>query len=95
MAHWITQVKHLSDYRLELVFRDGAHGVVDLKDRIVGRGGVLVALEDPDIFSQVRVDPTVGTVVWPNGVDFCPTVLHGLMVGEPVSYADDVEHVSA
>jgi len=95
MSRWITQVKALADYRLELVFRDGARGVVDLRDRIVGRGGVLAPLQDPGFFAQVRVDPGVGTIVWPNGVDFCPDVLHSLVTGKPVFYADDEEHVSA
>lgn len=95
MTHWIVQVKPLSNYRLELTFRDGASGVVNLRDRIVGRGGVLVSLEDPEFFARVQVDPEIGTVVWPNGVDFCPTVLHGLIAGEQVSYADDLERVSS
>jgi hypothetical protein len=34
-------------------------------------------LQDPDYFAQVRVDPELGTVVWPNGYDLDPDVLHG------------------
>src|SRR2546422_3575854 len=34
-------------------------------------------LDDPDYFAQVRVDPDAGTVVWPNGLDLAPEVLHG------------------
>ena len=34
-------------------------------------------LRDPDYFAQVRVDPEAGTIVWPNGVDLDPQVLHG------------------
>jgi hypothetical protein len=29
------------------------------------------------VFSLVAVDPVAGTVVWPNGVDLDPDVLHG------------------
>jgi len=35
-----------------------------------------IPLKDPDFFSQVRVDPEAGTVVWPNGVDLDPDVLY-------------------
>jgi hypothetical protein len=36
-----------------------------------------VPLRDPDYFAQVQVDPEAGTIVWPNGVDLDPLVLHG------------------
>ena len=28
------------------------------------------------LFRQVRVDPVVPTIVWPNGADFDPATLH-------------------
>ena len=34
-------------------------------------------LANPDYFAQVRVDDELGTVVWPNGADLDPLVLHG------------------
>ena len=41
-------------------------------------------LEDPQFFRQVRVDPELGTIVWPNEADFCPDLLHQWALGEPV-----------
>ena len=35
-------------------------------------------LQDPGYFAQVGVDPELGTVVWPNGFDLDPDVLHGI-----------------
>lgn len=32
--------------------------------------------QDPELFRQVRVDQELGTVVWPNGADLDPDVLH-------------------
>jgi hypothetical protein len=40
-------------------------------------GPVFEPLADPDFFAQVRVDNELGTVVWPNGADLDPLVLHG------------------
>jgi uncharacterized protein DUF2442 len=40
-------------------------------------GTVFAALDDPTFFAQVAVDPVSRTVVWPNGVDLDPAVLHG------------------
>jgi hypothetical protein len=84
----VTEARALDAYRLELVFSDGARGVVDLSPRIVGRGGVFRRLEDAQFFQQVRVDPELGTVVWPNDADFCPELLYRWALGEPVSRAE-------
>lgn len=80
----VKQVQHLSEYRLALTFTDGTKGEVDLRKRIVGRGGVFRPLEDIGFFRQVRVDHEAGTIVWPNEVDFCPDVLYSLATGKPI-----------
>lgn len=41
------------------------------------RGSLVEPLGDPSYFAQVRVDSEAGTVVWPNGLDLAPEVLHG------------------
>ena len=51
---------------------------------MIDRGGVFAPLQDVDFFSQVRVDPEAGTIIWPNDVDFCPDVLYSLVTGEPI-----------
>ena len=33
-------------------------------------------LREPALFGQVRVDEELGTIVWPNGADLDPDVLH-------------------
>lgn len=33
-------------------------------------------LKDLSLFNQVRIDPEVHTLVWPNGADFDPVTLH-------------------
>ena len=33
--------------------------------------------EDSQLFRQVQVDEELGTIVWPNGADMDPDVLHG------------------
>ena len=79
----VTHVRHLEEYRLELSFADGTEGQLDLKQRVVGRGGVFAPLEQVHFFAQVKVDPEAGTIVWPNGVDLCPDVLYSLVTGKP------------
>ena len=81
----IAEVRHIRAYRLELTFTNGERAELDLADRIVGRGGVFAPLEDIDFFNKVKVDPEIGTLVWPNEVDLCPDVLYSEATGKPLS----------
>jgi len=81
----VTRVRHLGDFRLELAFSDGLVAELDFRNRIVGRGGVFRALQSTESFSQVHVDAEAGTLVWPNGVDFCPDVLYAEATGKTIA----------
>jgi len=80
----VTKLRVLEGYRLELTFSDGVCGVVDLANRIVGRGGVFAPLENPQYFRQVAIDKELDTIVWPNGADICPNLLYRWANGEAV-----------
>jgi len=80
----VTSVRHIRDYILDLSFADGTTKQIDFGPNIVGRGGVFLPLEEAGFFKRVRVDPEAGTIVWPNGVDFCPDVLYSLATGKPI-----------
>jgi hypothetical protein len=72
----IRSVEVLDRFVLRLGFSDGSTREVDL-DRYMW-GPVFQPLrENPSLFRQVRVDPELGTIVWPNGADMDPDVLHG------------------
>jgi hypothetical protein len=71
----ITSAQVLGHYRLKVGFSDGSSRDVDLTGEL--RGPIFEPLADPDFFAQVRVDDELGTVVWPNGADLDPLVLHG------------------
>ncbi|MFI4992098.1 MAG: DUF2442 domain-containing protein [Solirubrobacterales bacterium] len=43
-------------------------------------------LADQAFFAQVRVDPEIGTVVWPNGVDMATETLYEKACERPVSH---------
>lgn len=71
----ITTVEPLDGFRLRLTFTDGLMREVDLSDDLWGP--MAEPLQEPGYFRRVRVDPGLGTVVWPNGYDLDPDVLHG------------------
>jgi hypothetical protein len=43
-----------------------------------------VRLKDGREFAKVRVDPELGTIVWPNGADLDPDVLYAEITGKPI-----------
>jgi hypothetical protein len=66
----------LSDgYKLRLAFKDDLVGDVDLS-YLVGKGPIFEPLRDLEYFRRVRLDRTVGTIVWPNGADVAPETLY-------------------
>jgi len=76
-AYEIQAVEHLGGHRLRLTFADGTVGDVDLTDKFEAPlGPVFEPLRDVEYFAQVSVDTEIGTVVWPNGADLAPDVLH-------------------
>ena len=79
----IASVRCLEGFTVELGFTDGTHRTLDLDPLI--RGPVFEPLRrDQALFRAVRVDPAIGTVVWPNGADLDPDVLRwDLPVVEP------------
>jgi death on curing protein len=71
----VTSVEVIAQFVLRVGFNDGTVREVDLKDELWGPA--FEPLRDPDLFAQVRVDEELGTIVWPNGADLDPVVLHG------------------
>lgn len=79
----IVAAEPLDGYRLLLRFEDGTEGALDLAPCLSFRG-VFAPLRDLSYFRQVRVDPHLGTVVWPNGADLDPDVLYARLTGRPI-----------
>ena len=74
--HRVETVEVPRAHVMRLTFDDGL--VRELEFVAGGHGGTVFApFDDPDFFAQVAVDPDSRTVVWPNGVDLDPAVLHG------------------
>ena len=71
----IIAVQPLEGYGLLLTFEGGEQREIDIS-ALVALDGVFEPLRDPAYFRQVTVNSDVGTIVWPNGADLCPDVLH-------------------
>ena len=70
----VTKANRVSTYQLRIEFSDGVVKLVDLANEL--NGEVFEPLRDPELFSQVTVNPETMTIEWPNGADFAPEFLY-------------------
>jgi hypothetical protein len=72
----VAEVKYLGDFRLHLKFDDGFEREIDLWPLIKDCSGLFEEIKEKKYFAKVRVDKQLGTIVWPNELDFAPDVLY-------------------
>ena len=61
-------------YTLSVTFDDGTSQTIDFEPVLYGY--YYSPLRDKKVFNQVRLDPEVHTLVWPNDADFDPATLY-------------------
>jgi hypothetical protein len=59
---------------LRVRFDDETEQTIDFTPVLAGE--LFGPLNEAALFNQVRIDPEVHTLVWPNGADFDPATLH-------------------
>lgn len=59
---------------LRVKFDDKTEQTIDFKPVLAG--DLFGPLRELSLFNQVKIDPEVHTLVWPNGADFDPETLH-------------------
>lgn len=72
--HRVKSFVRVGDHVLRVEFDDGSRQTIDFTPVLVGE--LYGPLQDPELFGQVRLDPEVHTLAWPNGADFDPATLH-------------------
>jgi hypothetical protein len=71
----VRSVEPLSGARVRLGFTNGESREIDLEPYL--HGPVFESIRNNSAeFRAVRVDPELGTIVWPNGADIDPDVLY-------------------
>lgn len=72
----VRKVEPLDPFVVRVGFTDGTTREIDLEPLLDGPVFERVR-RDPGFFDRVTVDEELGTIVWPNGADIDPDVLHG------------------
>ncbi len=89
MEHLLTRVTDfaiLRPYTLRVIFDDGTAQTINFEPVLAGH--YFGPLRDPALFSQVRLDPEIHTLVWPNGADFDPATLYNWHRGDGAELAE-------
>jgi hypothetical protein len=77
MTHPVYRVRSFQiegPYRLRVQFDDNTEQLINFRPILAGE--MYGPLRDLAVFNQVKIDPEVRTLVWPNGADFDPATLH-------------------
>ena len=72
--HRVCSFEVVGAYKLRVLFEDNTGQTIDFYPILAGE--LYGALRDLKLFNQVRIDPEVHTLVWPNGADFDSATLH-------------------
>lgn len=70
----VTNFEIVAPYTLLVFFDDHTEQRIDFHP--VLNGELFRPLREPEFFNRVVIDPEVHTLVWPNGADFDPAMLH-------------------
>ena len=77
MNHPIYRVESfeaVGPYTLRVRFDDDTEQTINFMPVLAGQ--LYGPLQELSLFDQVKIDPEVKTLVWPNGADFDPATLH-------------------
>jgi len=89
MEHSLVRVvgfSAIAPYTLRVVFEDGAEQTIDFEPVLYGY--YYRPLRDLELFNQVRLDPEIHTLVWPNDADFDPATLYHWNEGDGAELAE-------
>lgn len=80
MIHLIKEIIHIEPYTITVRYNTGEILAIPFKERLqtwaTSPDSPFSRLLQEDYFTQVQLDHEAETLVWPNGLDFCPDTLH-------------------
>ena len=70
----VTAFEIVAPHTLRIQFDDHTEQTINFEPIL--RGEIYGPLRDLNMFNEVRLDPEVRTLIWPNDADFDPADLH-------------------
>ena len=79
----IVSAEYISDYKIKLMFDDGASGIVDFEP-YKNQGGVFSKFEGIQFFQNFEINSELGTITWNDEIDIAPEVLYAKATQSPL-----------
>lgn len=77
----VVSASYRGEYRIEVVFEDGANGIVDFS-KYLSKGGVFDKFKNMDFFKSFQINEELGVLTWENEIDIAPETLYAEATGE-------------
>lgn len=79
----VISAKYKGEYKIELIFEDGATGIVDFS-KFINRGGVFEKFRDIEFFKNFSVNKELGVLTWGDEIDIAPETLYAEATRTPL-----------
>jgi hypothetical protein len=83
MVHDIVSAIYKGEYRIEVKFDNGKSGIMDFS-RYLKKGNLYKKFEDLTFFRSFEINPELGVLTWPGGIDIAPETLYSEATGAPL-----------
>ena len=83
MIHDVVSASYKGEYKIEVTFDDGEHGVLDFS-KYLDKGGVFDRFKDVNFFRQFKINAELGVLTWEDGIDIAPETLYAEATRRPL-----------
>ncbi|MCF8052983.1 MAG: DUF2442 domain-containing protein [Desulfobacterales bacterium] len=79
----VISANYKGGYKIEVIFEDGAKGVVDFS-RYLSEGGVFEKFKDIEFFKSFTINEELGVLTWGDEIDIAPETLYAEATNSPL-----------
>ena len=71
----VVSANYKGGYKIEVIFEDGAKGIVDFSKYAL-KGGVFEKFKDLNFFKEFKINKELGVLTWGEEIDIAPETLY-------------------
>lgn len=71
----VISASYRDGYKIEIIFEDGAKGIVDFS-KYLSKGGVFDKFKDMEFFKNFIINEELGVLTWAGEIDIAPETLY-------------------
>jgi hypothetical protein len=79
----VISAHYKGEYKIEVIFEDGAKGIVDFS-KYLSKGGVFKKFKNLDFFKNFKINKELGVLTWADEIDIAPETLYAEATKSPL-----------